>query len=73
VLKHQGHYVKPGAKMLSVSGSFQNLLAFINTDKRIVVVPQNETQYIISNNIGNEMTSAALEPDSFNILLISQI
>lgn len=74
VLKHLSHYVKPGAKRLSVSGSFQNLLAFINPDKTIVVILQNEneTQATVSLKVGKEMISASLEPDSINTLLIKQ-
>jgi glucosylceramidase len=74
VLKHLSHYVKPGAKRLSVSGSFQNLLAFINPDKSIVVILQNENEMpsTISIKVGNEMINASMEPDSFNTLLINQ-
>jgi len=74
VLKHLSHYLKPGAKRLSVGGSFQNLLAFINPDKSVVVILQNEneTPATVSIKVGNEMISLAMEPDSFNTLLISK-
>ena len=74
ILKHLSHYVKPGARLLSVSGSFKNLLAFINPDKSIVVMLQNdnEIQNTISIKVGIKIINAALEPDSFNTLLIRQ-
>jgi len=72
VLKHLSHYVKPGAKLVSTSGSFSNILAFINPDKSIVVILQNENekQKTISIKLGNKIFNAELEPDSFNTLLI---
>lgn len=74
VLKHLSHYVKPGAKLLTSEGSFQNLLAFKNPDKSIVIILQNdsEVQNSISIKVGNEIISASLEPDSINTLLIQQ-
>ena len=72
VLKHLSHYVKPGAKLLSSGGSFKNLLAFINPDKSVVVILQNDKviQDTVSVKIGDKLIRADLEPDSFNTLLI---
>jgi glucosylceramidase len=64
--------VKPGAKLVTTSGGFTNLLAFINPDKSIVVVLQNENeiQKTISIKVGNKIISVGLKADSFNTLLI---
>ena len=72
VIKHVSHYVKPGAKLLTQSGDFKNILAFINPDKSIAVILQNDSaeQKLISIKIGDRIINAILEPDSFNTLLI---
>jgi glucosylceramidase len=72
LLKHLSHYVKPGAKMLAVSGAFNNLLAFKNPDNSIVVVVQNdsETAKQVSIKVGDEVISPVLEGDSFNTFII---
>ena len=43
LLKHLSHFVKPGAKRLNTTGSFANLLAFINPDNSVVIVVQNDS------------------------------
>ena len=74
ILKHMSHYVKPGAKLLSLNGSFTNLLAFMNPDKSIIVILQNENelQNSISIKVGDKSINAVLEPDSFSTFLIQQ-
>jgi glucosylceramidase len=72
MMKHLSHFVKPGAKRLNTTGSFDNLLAFVNPDKSIVIVTQNdgnvERRIIIK--VGNRTISPSLKPDSFNTFLI---
>jgi glucosylceramidase len=72
LLKHLSHYVKPGAKMLAVSGAFNNLLAFKNPDNSIVVVVQNDSEMAkqVSIKVGDEVISPVLEGDSFNTFII---
>jgi glucosylceramidase len=72
LLKHLSHFVQPGAKLLSISGSYNNLLAFINPDKSIVIVAYNEdkTDTLIHLKIGNQMISPLLKADTFNTFLI---
>jgi len=41
LLKHLSHFVKPGARLLKTEGTFNNLLAFRNTDDSIILVVQN--------------------------------
>jgi glucosylceramidase len=43
LMKHFSHFVKPGARRLETSGTFTNLLAFINPDKSVVLVMFNES------------------------------
>ena len=72
VLKHLSHYVKPGAKLLVTEGEFKNLLAFVNPDKSVVMILQNEneTEKAINIKIENKNISIVLEPDSFNTILV---
>ena len=42
LLKHVSHFVKQGAKLLSITGAFDNLLAFKNPDGSTILVIQNE-------------------------------
>ena len=54
VMKHLSHYVQPGARKLETSGQFSNLMAFVNSDKSIVVALANE---------GNEDRQVSVEID----------
>jgi glucosylceramidase len=71
VMKHVSHYVKPGAKRLQTGGSFDNLLAFVNPDKEIVVIAANEetTERVISIRIHGKTYSPLLRAHSLNTLL----
>jgi glucosylceramidase len=72
LMKHLSHYVKPGAKRLETTGEFNNLLAFINTDKSIVVVAQNESDQdkVLRIKVGSKIISPLLKPGSFNTFLM---
>jgi len=72
LLKHLSHFVKPGAKRLNTAGAFTNLLAFVNPDKSVVIVAQNESDEAIILNIkvGNQLINPTLKPHSFNTFLI---
>ena len=73
MLKHLSHYVKPGAKMLTLSGTYNNMLAFKNTDNSVVVVVQNDgdTDKKVNIKIGEKVISPLLEADSFNTFVVS--
>ena len=73
LLKHLSHYVKPGAKLISTSGHFSNLLAFINLDNSIVVVLQNDTnvERKINMKLGKNTISLTVKPSSFNTAIIN--
>jgi glucosylceramidase len=68
LMKHLSHFVKPGAKRLKTNGEFNNLLAFINPDKSIIVVVQNNTKKAqkVNIKIGNKSITPLLDADSFN-------
>lgn len=73
LMKHLSHYVKPGAKLLTVTGAFNNLLAFKNPDNSIVLVVQNETETDkqVSIKIGGKTIRPLLKADSFNTFLLA--
>jgi glucosylceramidase len=72
VMKHLSHYVKPGARLLTSSGDFKNLLAFRNPDKSIVIILQNDStlKSTVTIQAGENNISLNLEADSFNSILL---
>ena len=72
LMKHFSHYIKPGAKMIETAGVFKNLLAFINPDKSVVFIAQNETDnpMELSVKVGSSFFSTNLKPGSFNTFLV---
>ncbi|WDF79851.1 glycoside hydrolase family 30 beta sandwich domain-containing protein [Mucilaginibacter sp. KACC 22773] len=73
LLKHLSHYVKPGAKLLTASGTFNNLLAFKNPDNSVVIVIQNDgdADKMVNIKLGNKTISPLLKADSFNTFLLA--
>ena len=74
LMKHLSHFVKPGAKRLNTSGSFNDLLAFRNPDKSIVVIIRNDDseERKVNIKLGDQMINPSLQPDSFNTFLIKE-
>jgi glucosylceramidase len=72
LMKHLSHFVLPQARLLKTSGPFRNLLAFINPDRSIVVVLQNDsnTNRRLRIRLGNRSISPLLRPNTFNTFLI---
>ena len=70
VMKHVSHYVLQGAKFLPVSGEFDDMLAFRNTDGRYVLIIHNETETEINPviQIGDRIISITIKPQSFNTI-----
>jgi glucosylceramidase len=68
LMKHLSHFVKPGAKRLETKGEFGNILSFVNTDKSVVVIAQNETNSAktLQIKIGKKIINPTLEADSYN-------
>ncbi|KAA6345842.1 hypothetical protein EZS27_006617 [termite gut metagenome] len=72
VLKHVSHYVKPGAKKLTLEGSYNDLLAFRNPDKSIVIVARNEEAMdkTINIKVNETIYAPQLKANSLNTLII---
>jgi glucosylceramidase len=72
LMKHLSHFVKPQAKLLQTGGDFNNLLAFINPDKSVVVVVLNESpdDKTLNIKVGNQTLSPLMQANSFNTFLI---
>lgn len=72
VMKHLSHYVQPGAYKLEITGTFNNLLAFLNPDKSIVVALANESNddRIVSIQVGDRVYQPSLPAHSISTLLI---
>ncbi|RPJ03815.1 MAG: beta-glycosidase [Spirochaetaceae bacterium] len=71
-LKHFSHYVMPGARLLETSGYFNDMLAFINPDKGILVIARNadKSDKKIKIKIGSQEINPLLKADSFNTFVI---
>jgi glucosylceramidase len=72
LMKHLSHYVKPNAKRVNTEGSFNNLLAFVNPDKSIAVLVQNDSNEDkkVSIKIGDKTIKPTLKPNTINTFLI---
>lgn len=72
VMKHVSHYVLPGAKRIETSGNYDDVLAFINEDKSIVVILGNpeSTERKINFKVGDVVYSPLLKPNSINTFRI---
>jgi len=69
---HLSHFIKPGARELSVSGTFNDILAFKNKDGKTIVIIQNagQKEMDLSVKISNKLIQLRLKPLSFNTLVI---
>jgi glucosylceramidase len=72
LMKHVSHFVKPGAKRLNTSGTFNDLLAFVNPDKSIVVIAYNSSteEKKLQIKLGDQMIDPVLQPNTFNSFLV---
>ncbi len=73
ILKHLSHYVKPNAKRVETKGDSSNILAFLNEDKSVVMMIQNETDQPKTFNIkiGDKIITPTLAADSYNTFLLN--
>ena len=71
VLRHASHFVEPGARVLALSGSYADALAFVNPDGRIVVLAANQTDQSkdVTFRVGRKDHTAQLPAQSLNTLL----
>ncbi|MDO7886454.1 glycoside hydrolase family 30 protein [Hymenobacter cheonanensis] len=72
LLKHLSHYVLTGAKRLTTSGQFDNVLAFQNPDKSIILVAQNPdaAPRTVAIRVGQRVLTPRLPADSFSTLVL---
>lgn len=73
-MKHVSHFVKPGAKLLQTGGTFDDLLAFKNPDKSVVIVAFNNSDESreLTLKIGDETIISSLKANSFNTILVKK-
>ena len=71
VMKHYSHFVAKGAKRLETSG-YEDLLAFMNPDKSIIVIAGNLTseKRSLKIRINDKTITPMLESESFNTFVI---
>jgi glucosylceramidase len=74
LLKHISHFVQRGAMPLTVHGTCDDALAFLNPDRSIVVVLRNASalQKAVDIHLGSNKIAGSMPPDSFNTLLLHQ-
>lgn len=74
LLKHLSHYVQPGARRLTTSGAFADLLAFQNPDQSVVIMAQNEgaENRPLRIKVGGQVLAPVLAGNSFNTLLLKK-
>lgn len=72
LMKHLSHFVKPGARLLTTTGDYKDLLAFQNPDKSIVVVACNdgEQDKAVRIKVGNRTIRPLLKASTFNTCVI---
>lgn len=74
ILKHVSHYVQQGARKLVVSGSYENVMAFRNPDRSLVIVVANEgdTDKKVSIKVNDIVFAPKLKAHSFSTIQIKQ-
>ena len=74
LLKHVSHFVQPGATRVDTEGTCDDALAFRNPDGRVVVVVRNGRPHARTVNvaIGADAFALALDPDSFNTVVVGE-
>jgi glucosylceramidase len=68
LMKHLSHFVKSGARRIKTDGHFNNLLAFQNPDKSIVLVIESNEEQEITIKIGSNFIKPRLQKGSFNTI-----
>ena len=72
VLKHASHYVLPGAKLLKSRGKYEDVLAFVNPDKSVVVLVGNQTEHelTVTLQVDGANQTVTLAPYSLNTVVL---
>lgn len=71
-LKHASHYVLPGAKYVKIDGTYDDAMAFVNTDGSIVVLAANQTEEAqqVSIKVGGNVQTVTIPANSLNTLVL---
>ena len=69
VLKHASHFVRPGAKVLDIQGDYNDALAFLNPDGRIVLILANQENIPTTVSIDGVKKTFTLPANSINTIL----
>ena len=72
LMKHISHFVKPGAKKLKTNGGYNDLLAFLNADRSIVIIVRNPLDEVkqVTIQINSKAINPVLKASSFNTFLV---
>ncbi len=72
VLKHASRYVLPGAKVLDLTGTYDDVLAFVNTDGSRVVLLANQTDapLRVTLQLQEQLCTVELGPNTIHTLVI---
>ena len=72
ILKHASGFVSPGAKVLDLSGSYDDALAFINPDHSIVVLLGNQTDDCqkVTIAVNDQLKTFEIEPNTLNTVVL---
>ena len=70
VLKHASHFVKPGAKVLELQGTYDDALAFLNPDGYIVLILANQENASKTVSIDGVKQTFTLPANSLNTILL---
>ena len=73
VIKHASHYVAPGAKVIALDGTYEDALAFVNPDGKVVVLAANqtdETKPVTFQMAGKKACTALLPANSLNTFVL---
>lgn len=72
IMKHVSHYVLPGARRIETSGSYDDVLSFVNSDGSIVVVIGNSdsADKVVSFKVNGKVYTPTLKANSVNTFKI---
>lgn len=72
LMKQFSHFVKPGAKLLTTNGEYDNVLSFSNPDNSVVIIVTNEQSAVqdLKIKVGGKMIAANLKPQSINTFVV---
>ena len=72
MLKHASHYVLPGAKLLDLSGSYDDAMAFVNTDGSVVALVGNQTDHeqAVTLQLNGVNQTVTLAPNTLNTVVL---